>query len=74
MSGVIVETLLYTCGIWEKAVKLVSGQKWNLNQTPLGLAALMAFDSNFIVALKSLTASSQSPPVYNSVSTNTCPY
>ena len=25
MSGVIVETLLYTSGIWEKAVKLLRG-------------------------------------------------
>ena len=36
-NGILVETLLYTNGIWEKAVKLCFGQQWNSNQTPLGL-------------------------------------
>ena len=40
-----------------------------LNQTPLGLSALVVFDLNSTVNLKSLTAFSQTPLVYNSVST-----
>ena len=68
---VLIKTLLYTRGIWEKAVKLVFGQQWNLNQTPLGLSAPVVFDSNSTVTLKSLTTFSQIPLIYNSVSTET---
>ena len=34
------------------AVKLIFGQQWNLNQTPLGLSAPVVFDSNSTVTLK----------------------